>query len=457
MDVDSLVNAFGAASRRRSSAKKKNDEPRTKKPDPAPPPKMHGLHNDPPSPPSPPNPPKTKKDAKPKPSPKGRKAVKASKKAKNALSEKMRNDSESSFSDVMDDLFSENNKSDHNDNNPDTAHMALVKFPGNSKNNTSRDPASKRKSDSDSQNEDDDEDEEDSDSDSAEEALRRISRRRSKKTKPIAVPEMNTAFRVDTNRGPPNSITTVDVLSGKKFNPSIAQQVCAFYDKAIWLPDSNTAPQLFERDLIMQQGKCGIPDVSFADPRNYEVIQEMLKRHPRNKIEKDDGKNTVMLKVVPVVTREYEQAQLRSPRGQERACVNGKNCMCNRKYGFVMKEFLLPDELEKLQAHSQVDVAVKPCLLCERDTNAYISVHIAATSFAPPPEYIIQRYRNIVNIENEYRFDDCLMTGPGIPYPVVMNKTNGYEKRTDGEEFYLTQTGYAFPDFRMGALQTGKA
>lgn len=287
----------------------------------------------------------------------------------------------------------------------------------------------------------------DSDSDSAEEIRRRVSRRRSRKTKVIPVPEMSNVFRVDTARANQHKLEGPDILRGNVFRPSMAEKVCAMYGTSIWMPDSTVGQQLFEPDRSIQQGKCSIPGMSFSDPRNYQVIQEMLKRHPRSKSDEKGTRSDVMLTVVPFVTREFEQSQMRSPRGQERSCVNGKECVCNRKFGFIMKEFLLPTELAKLQAHSQIDVAVKPCLLCERDTAAYISANIAATSYAPPPDYIVQRYSNLVNIEGEYKFDDCLMTGPGMLYPMVINKANGYESVTSGDGFYLTQSGYNYPDF----------
>lgn len=295
---------------------------------------------------------------------------------------------------------------------------------------------------------DSDSEEIESDSDSAEETRLRVSRRRNKKTKIVPVPEMNNVFRVDTTRINQHKLKGSDVLRGDVFRPSMAEQICAMYSNSIWMPDSTVGQQLFEPDRSMQQGKCSIPGVSFADPRNYRVIQEMLKRHPKNKTDDKGACGEVMLAVVPIVSREFEQMQLRTPRGQERSCVNGKECICNRRYGFIMKEFLLPDELAKLQAHSQVDVAVKPCLVCERDTALFISVYIAATAYAPPRDCILQRYRNLVNIEGEYKFEDSLKTGPGMLYPMMMNKIDGYEVLNSENGFCLNQSGYDYPDFQ---------
>lgn len=284
-----------------------------------------------------------------------------------------------------------------------------------------------------------------SDSDSAEETRRKIRRRMDRKRKATTLPELTHRYRMDlqASLGPRATIAVPDVLRGRDFHPSLADAAAQQYTNAAWLPYSKAA-QLFEQDLAIHARDAEHANLPFSDPAQFALIQEMLKRQQQpHRMSATDAENSrIDLKNIPMYTRAYEEAQLRTPRGQERPCVNADHGTCKRMFGFVLKEFQHQADLDMLAATGRRDVTPGACLVCLRDFVAYMYAHIAVGNQAPPDAYSCQPWANLVEVEGEYLFEDALMPNLALMYPFIMNKANGYRVEPDGDGFRVTQAGY---------------
>jgi hypothetical protein len=68
------------------------------------------------------------------------------------------------------------------------------------------------------------------------------------------------------------------------------------------------------------------------------------------------------------ISRKYEEDQRHPPRGHERACVHAAACLSLRWHGFVMKEFLTPNERERVARSGQPNPEHRPCIMCIHET-----------------------------------------------------------------------------------------
>jgi hypothetical protein len=324
-----------------------------------------------------------------------------------------------------------------------------------------------------SDNEDDDK--EDTDSDSAVMIERKKARRRGGRRDKVEVGvdhkrmyRMNMASKPD----PGKMMQIVDMLKGSQrgtahMRGDVMEDICKLYDdRSAWEPGSQLALDKFKQDLAIHGEQLTTTNVTYINPRECRGVQLMLARHPSSAVNTETLRNEMINLVnIEPIPREWEDGQLRSPVGQERPCVNGERCLCNRTrwFGFIMKEFISPQDAVRETEDWQRDATPKACLLCIREVCHFFQSLRAVTGLAPPERYVYQAHRNIVNVPGEYMYSDCIRTGLGTIYPVLMNKRDGYSHIESDGRHWLRQTGYkvvtaddvARLDFRGGVPRAG--
>jgi hypothetical protein len=132
------------------------------------------------------------------------------------------------------------------------------------------------------------------------------------------------------------------------------------------------------------------------------------------------------------VTRAYEEAYLTDASGDQRKCINEEECeglkICSE--GFVLREFLLPSQQLVYQQTKRYPLDREPCVMCKRLKIAKTVIATRAAGNGLKEDYIIQDYYNFVDLDNEYRLEDCLIskknTWEGLCNPVVLHQRNNY-------------------------------
>jgi hypothetical protein len=148
--------------------------------------------------------------------------------------------------------------------------------------------------------------------------------------------------------------------------------------------------------------------------------------------------------VLPYISAEYEVQFLReySATCKERACVNEEECEGmslpsifapnSTADGIMLREFLTPQQFIKYNAPGGTYPSQRQmCLLCIR---AFVSEQYhKGYSNMIPTDKCIQNFQNIVDMEGEYRKEECLLPLDldtqdqyGLYAPIVKYKSNMY-------------------------------
>lgn len=150
------------------------------------------------------------------------------------------------------------------------------------------------------------------------------------------------------------------------------------------------------------------------------------------------GNSSMTLKDLPVITRAYEESFMREPLNRnERACAMGSACECMRidvQNQFIGVEFQLPME-ETIGPHL--------CVLCSRKMTQKLFFDLMYGRGSTNTGHI-QRYGVMMNVNDEYKVDYCLVMPPQgavhcMPYPSVVHCRNNYTVVTRACVRYLVQ------------------
>lgn len=206
-------------------------------------------------------------------------------------------------------------------------------------------------------------------------------------------------------------------------------------------------------------------DLSHLRPFDFPYIRSMVQQAPQDTLSPEDTRHKETARAtIEVVTREYEEKNLREPVGTERPCIMGENCqgmqMSHLKENkFVLKEFLLPTEMEECKRTRQWPKEARLCLCCKRAEIARAFINIRADGMGVKNNMILQDYRNITGVPGEYRLEDCILSSAsifqGLLDPVVLHIKSGYRVKTINGVRHLEQWRMKYPEhdqsFREGS------
>jgi hypothetical protein len=231
--------------------------------------------------------------------------------------------------------------------------------------------------------------------------------------------------------------------------------------------ETNT-PQVVAEQLYFNRQNSDFwqrDDLSHLRPFDFPFIRSMVQQAPQDTLSPEDTRHKETARAtIEVVTREYEEKNLREPVGDERACIMAENCQGMqlphvKDNKFVLKEFLVPTELEEAKRTRQWPKEGRLCLLCKRAEIARAFINIRADGMGVKNNMILQDYRNIVNIPGEYRLEDCILSSAsifqGLLDPVVLHIKSGYRVKTINGVRHLDQWRMKHPEhdqsFRGGS------
>ena len=129
----------------------------------------------------------------------------------------------------------------------------------------------------------------------------------------------------------------------------------------------------------------------------------------------DIRKTTNARKTIEVVPREYEKTFLREAKPGERKCANNSQCqgMMIPNTGanaFILREFLLPSQMDHLKRTGKLPKTPQLCLMCKRNEIAKAFINIRADGKGCKQNVILQDYRNMVNVSGEYCAKDTIVS-----------------------------------------------
>lgn len=217
-------------------------------------------------------------------------------------------------------------------------------------------------------------------------------------------------------------------------------------DSQPWLKRNAVAADLF-RTRMDEAGGIG-PPPSPAHPERYALMEAILRNQAADPTWDRARADTVNIALIEAVPRAYEERYLYQPTGAERECIKGDACLCKEWFGFILKEFLLPQTERDNARTGSRDAEARECILCLREQALFLIVMRMVNDLEPRPDLVLQTHRNLVNEPGEYNVRDCLPLNTnrndGLAYPIVMNNKLYFSPCTGPNQVrYLRQTGYA--------------
>jgi len=198
---------------------------------------------------------------------------------------------------------------------------------------------------------------------------------------------------------------------------AISLQICQQFDKLV-----NNRKQAEPSNSERVKGEAEM--ASFAMVENLMTMTKYLKS-----AQTDSLTTQIKLRRIEPVPRIWEDEQLRTPvAGEERACIKQTMCLVMIKFGWLMKEFITPNEYRQRQqsGFNSAAVPANTCLVCERDFLLQQYVRMKVIGYRNCQQQLVQRHCNMVNIQGEYDFSVCIGIDEDFLYPVVFNIWLGY-------------------------------
>lgn len=236
-------------------------------------------------------------------------------------------------------------------------------------------------------------------------------------------------------------VKEVDVLNQQTLQSHLAEKITEMYGKSSYETDVKTV-DLFQRDLMNQEK---IDGMTIGDPFTYQTIKIMM-GYKKTEYVSSSTMQHQMIDIcnIPFGDFDDDEEQLSTAIGNERNCVNDKNCLSNIWFGVILREYIRPTEKKSYEEGIRNEY-VNPCLMCLRKACEILQSLYLSSNKAPPDEYIFQPVRNSVNEIGQYHLSDCLQVGYGILYPVAQNFKEKYlveHPKTHGARTYIKQYGY---------------
>ena len=210
--------------------------------------------------------------------------------------------------------------------------------------------------------------------------------------------------------------------------------------------------RFFEKDNTDSWSKG---EYTHMRPVDYLFVRALIQRPkiPHFDIHQMNDKERLRANI-ETVTREYEQEYLCEPIGSQRQCLMDTECeglqITNAKdRAFILREFLKPSEQKEYEATGKYPAERRLCLMCKRMELARAHTNIRADGMGVREDTILPDWRNLVDVEGEYRLQDCIVSSrdvyEGILDPVVLHVRSAYRLREKNGKRYYEQWRMGFP------------
>lgn len=222
---------------------------------------------------------------------------------------------------------------------------------------------------------------------------------------------------------------------------------------------NKSSPQIVAEQMYFNRQNSDFwqrDDLSHLRPYDFPFIRSMVQQAPQDTLSPEDTRHKETARAnIEVVTREYEEKNLREPVGDERPCIMAENCQGMqlqhvKENKFTLKEFLLPSEDAEAKRTRCWPKEGRLCILCKRAEIARAFINIRADGMGVKQNVILQDYRNLVNIPGEYRLEDCILSSAsiyqGLLDPVILHIKSGYRVKTINGVRHLEQWRMKYPE-----------
>lgn len=199
-------------------------------------------------------------------------------------------------------------------------------------------------------------------------------------------------------------------------------------------------------------------------PVDYLFVRALIQRPKiaHFDIHQMNDKERLRANIEPV-TREYEESYLCEPIGSQRPCLMDGSCeglqITNAKdRAFILREFLKPSEQREYEATGKYPAERRLCLMCKRMELARAHTNIRADGMGVREDTILPDWRNLVDVEGEYRLEDCIVSSrevyEGILDPVVLHVRSAYRLCEKNGKRYYDQWRMGYPEKKEHLFQT---
>ena len=126
--------------------------------------------------------------------------------------------------------------------------------------------------------------------------------------------------------------------------------------------EANT-PQVVAEQLYFNRQNSDFwqrDDLSHLRPFDFPFIRSMVQQAPQDTLSPEDTRHKETARAtIEVVTREYEEKNLREPVGDERACIMAENCQGMqlphvKDNKFVLKRIPSPNRTRRSEAYTSM-------------------------------------------------------------------------------------------------------
>tara|TARA_B110000261_G_scaffold164446_1_gene214053 strand:+ start:4454 stop:5287 length:834 start_codon:yes stop_codon:yes gene_type:complete len=188
-----------------------------------------------------------------------------------------------------------------------------------------------------------------------------------------------------------------------------------------------------------------------VSPWHFPFVQSLLQKKPTINFDMNSFSHVGRYRdSIEGVTRKYEESYLTDASGDQRKCVNEEACeglnVCPD--GFILREFLLPSQQVIYDETKRYPLNREPCIMCKRLRIARAVIAIRAAGNGMKEDHLIQDYYNFVDLEGEYRLEDCLLskknTWEGLCNPVVLHQRHNYQFVMQNKRKTYKQWRYPF-------------
>lgn len=195
--------------------------------------------------------------------------------------------------------------------------------------------------------------------------------------------------------------------------------------------------------------------VGESRPEDFIHIRELMAVAPQNAIpthaipylEK-------FLENIETWRRADEEEQLfRTPIGNERQCVNDKQCegmKIEGTIGVILKEACSVEDVQNYIKHGVWPEVRRPCRMCSRKAINSYYFNLCGNKEGLCPESVIHNYCNIINTKGEYAAQDVILSSStthlGLFGPVPIHCRLWYRQTCRDGVYYFEQSGYAKPE-----------
>ena len=190
-------------------------------------------------------------------------------------------------------------------------------------------------------------------------------------------------------------------------------------------------------------------------PTDYLFVRALIQRPPIKHFDIHQMNDRDRLRsIVEPIPRKYEESYLCEPVGSQRQCLMDNDCegleiKQAKDRAFILREFLKPSEQKEYENTGKYPTERRLCLMCKRKELARAHINIRADGMGVRDDTVLPDWRNLVDVEGEYRLEDCSVSDKevyeGILDPVVLHVRSYYRLVEKNGIRYYEQWRLGYP------------